>query len=147
MKDKFTKQEVQEVVQEIIGDYWNKLFHKQGQRDTGQKLIKNKKPEELKFATRIRPWIDQYVDDLGFYMGPNLPPDFYKNSTYIRNVNDDYNLGDIDTINRWNNALYIHSQRTEGYDKGYDKKDLRDAGETLLQNFYRMINDPTFFPT
>ena len=125
MKETFTRQEVREVIQEIIGDFWNNLLHKviqgnpSGTRDTGQKLLKkNRASSEEEMAEHhlyknVDKWVDDVVDiDDGKYIGPtlhgrNYEHNFYKGDIIRENPTEDITQKDIQKMMEWNES-YAH---------------------------------------
>jgi hypothetical protein len=150
MKQSFTKEEIREVVLEIIGDHWQDIFKKalhkpwfsgSTERSSHPKTLKKKKKKsvsEIDFVTNVESWIDAFVDEAGRYIGPSIGG--FHDGVYVRNPGEDPTTSDLDNVKRWNEGLAEY----EGFNQMAAWKANSDAHDHFM---HTVMNRQAYFPT
>lgn len=109
MKQTFTKEEIREVVQETVRDYF---------RNFSRSLMdKPKKVTEDDLFTDLELWIETFIDHRGKYKGPSIYvwdldkeeqpfiSSSFTNGVFIRDLDMEIVPSDLEFLKRWNKGF------------------------------------------
>ena len=134
MKESFTREELKEVIEETVRDYFrnfiprSRSFYTNHQKEYEKTLRLNPMKEASldDLFTNVETWVDTFIDENGCYKGP-FAGNFYSGK-HIRNPHEDISHNDL--------KLMIHWNKNYGEQNGLSSNDV-DQINTDAKNKFR----------